>query len=175
MTAHCRNMAPDMRSQPTSSDHRRSQLHRSLTDLIVEIFRLNGDLIEAGDALVGDLGLTSARWQVLGAISLSPVALPVAHLARDMGLTRQSVQRVVDDLNATGLVRLDPNPHHSRAKLVAMTEHGLDAYEQAMARQQVWADDLAADLQASRITAAVDLLQILRRRLTAKSNKTDIE
>lgn len=164
-----------MRSQPTSSDHPISQLRSSLSDLIVEIFRLNGDLIEAGDALVGDLGLTSARWQVLGAISRSPVALPVAHLARDMGLTRQSVQRVVDDLNATGLVRLDPNPHHSRAKLVAMTEHGLDAYEQAMGRQQVWADDLAADLQVSRITAAVDLLQILRRRLTAENNKTDIE
>ncbi len=48
-----------------------------------------GDLLAAGDALVGDLGLTSARVQVLAPIALSPVPLPVAHIARNMGLTRQ--------------------------------------------------------------------------------------
>ncbi|KMO09704.1 MarR family transcriptional regulator, partial [Methylobacterium indicum] len=84
------------------------------------MFRLNGDLLTAGDALVDDLGLTSARWQVLGAVALSPVPLPVAHIARNMGLTRQAVQRVVDDLHEVGFVRIDPNPHHRRAHLVAL-------------------------------------------------------
>ena len=51
----------------------------ALTELILETFRLNGRLLAAGDALVRDLGLTSARWQILGAIALSPVPLPVAH------------------------------------------------------------------------------------------------
>ena len=37
-----------------------------ITDLILETFRLNGQLLAAGDALVSDVGLTSARWQVLG-------------------------------------------------------------------------------------------------------------
>jgi DNA-binding MarR family transcriptional regulator len=69
------------------------------------VFRLNGALLVSGDALVGDLGLTSARWQVLGAIALSPVPLPVAHLARNMGLTRQAVQRSVDEMRHDGLVR----------------------------------------------------------------------
>lgn len=85
---------------------------------------MNGDLLAAGDALVGDLGLTSARWQVLGAIALSPVPLPVAHIARNMGLTRQAVQRLVDDMRADGFVRLEPNPHHRRAMLVLATERG---------------------------------------------------
>ena len=84
-------------------DHTR--LRRSLTDLIIGVFRLNGALLVSGDALVGDLGLTSARWQVLGAIALSPVPLPVAHLARNMGLTRQAVQRSVDEMRHDGLVR----------------------------------------------------------------------
>ena len=65
-----------------------------LTDLIVETFRLNGRLLAAGDGLVADLGLTSARWQVLGAIAASPVPLPVASIARNMGLSRQGVQRL---------------------------------------------------------------------------------
>jgi hypothetical protein len=46
-----------------------------MTGLIIEVFRLNGDLLAAGDFLVGDIGLTSARWQVLGSIALSPVPL----------------------------------------------------------------------------------------------------
>ena len=156
-----------MRTRSSPSDPVRSHLSSSLSDLVVEVFKLNGDLLEAGDTLVGDLGLTSARWQVLGAISRSATALPVAHLARNMGLTRQAVQRVVDDMHAGGLVTLDPNPHHSRAKLVSMTRRGLDAYAQAMTRQQLWADELAAGLQVSTIAAAVDLLRSLRERLDA--------
>ena len=104
----------------------------TLTDLIVETFRLNGELLTAGDILVADLRLTSARWQVLGAIGLSPAALPVAHLARNMGLSRQSVQRLVNEMTNANLVRLVPNPHHKRAMLVVMTDEGTAAFAAAM-------------------------------------------
>ncbi len=72
----------------------------ALTSLILEVFRLNGCLISAGDDLVSDLGLTSARWQVLGAMALAPAAETVARLARSMGLRRQGVQRIVNELAA---------------------------------------------------------------------------
>src|SRR5260221_4680783 len=87
-----------------------------VTELILEIFRTNGRLLAAGDALVADIGLTSARWQVLGAIALSPVPLPVAHIARNMGLTRQAVQRLANEMARDGLVRFMANPHHRRAR-----------------------------------------------------------
>ncbi len=116
------------------------RLRRAWTGLVLEVFRMNGDLLAAGDALVGDLGLTSARWQVLGAIALSPVPLPVAHIARNMGLTRQAVQRLVDEMRTDGLVRLEPNPHHRRAMLVVATERGDAAYRAASERQERWSD-----------------------------------
>lgn len=137
----------------------------ALTDLILHVFRLNGALLAAGDALVGDLGLSSARWQVLGAIDGSPVPLPVAHVARNMGLTRQAVQRSVDDMRADGLVRLEENPHHRRAMLVVMTPEGQAAYGRASERQKAWARDLATGLPPARITQAGALLHELRRRL----------
>lgn len=140
---------------------------QALTGLVLDVFRLNGDLLAAGDALVGDLGLTSARWQVLGAIALSPVALPVAHIARNMGLTRQAVQRVVDDLRTGGLVRLDINPHHRRAMLIVMTERGHTAYRRASERQERWADHLAAGLPPEDLEASSTLLRTLRDRLAA--------
>ncbi len=150
----------------------RTRLRRSLTELILDVFRLNGALLASGDALVGDLGLTSARWQVLGAIALSPVPLPVAHLARNMGLTRQAVQRSVDEMRNDGLVRLDPNPHHRRAMLVTMTERGQSAYRAASKRQQRWADVLAADLSPKEIEAASLLFRELQRRLGASPSIT---
>ena len=61
----------------------------ALSLLILDVFRLNGRLLAAGDRMVEDLGLTSARWQVLGAVALA--AAPVAWIARNMGLTRQGV------------------------------------------------------------------------------------
>src|ERR1700690_4494022 len=106
----------------------------AVTELIIETFRLNGRLLAAGDALVAPLGLTTARWQVLGAIALSPTPLPVAHLARNMGLTRQAVQRLVNEMTDDGLVRLAPNPHHQRAKLVLLTARGKAAYEASIER-----------------------------------------
>jgi DNA-binding MarR family transcriptional regulator len=75
----------------------------AVTALILETFRLNGRLLAAGDALVGGLGLTSARWQVLGAIAAAQVPLSVAQIARAMGLTRQAVQRLANDMQRNGL------------------------------------------------------------------------
>jgi DNA-binding MarR family transcriptional regulator len=147
----------------------RDRLRRSLTDLVLEVFRLNGALLASGDALVKDLGLTSARWQVLGAIALSPVPLPVAHLARNMGLTRQAVQHSVDEMLSDGLIRLDPNPHHKRAMLVTMTERGERAYRAASERQKSWAQGLVAGLSPEGVEAASSLLSELQRRLNAST------
>jgi DNA-binding MarR family transcriptional regulator len=137
----------------------------AVSDLAVEVFRLNGALLAAGDALVAELGLTSARWQVLGAIALSPAPLPVAHIARNMGQTRQSVQRIANELEAEGLLRFAPNPHHQRAKLVLLTERGRKAFDAAMARWQPLAAALGKSHKPSAIDATTDLLRNIRRRL----------
>ncbi len=71
-----------MRSKTKGSAPDQERLRRAWTGLVIEVFRMNGDLLAAGDALVGDLGLTSARWQVLGAIALFARAAAVAHIAR---------------------------------------------------------------------------------------------
>jgi DNA-binding MarR family transcriptional regulator len=137
----------------------------AVTDLIVEVFRLNGELLAAGDALVADVGLTSARWQVLGAIALSPAPMPVAHIARNMGLTRQSVRRLVGEMIDDGLVRYAPNPHHRRAKLILLTERGEAAYRAATDRQRPWAAALASEFSSEVLQAATSVLRTLRRRL----------
>ncbi len=137
----------------------------ALTTLILEVFRFNGRLLVAGDRLVAGLGLSSARWQVMGAIALSPSPEPVARLARNMGLSRQGVQRIVHELQEEGIVALRPNPHHQRASLVVLTDAGRRRYEAAGKLQAPWANKLAAGLEPKALIAAVRLLEQLRTRL----------
>lgn len=143
----------------------KTDLDQAVSDLVLETFRLNGRLLVAGDALVADLGLTSARWQVLGAMALSPVPLSVAQVARNMGLTRQAVQRLVNEMQDDGLVELAPNPHHQRAKLVVLGPRGRTAFAGAMKRQTIWANALARGITVREIAAAAATLRRLRQRL----------
>ncbi|BCA63443.1 MarR family transcriptional regulator [Sphingomonas sp. HMP9] len=99
----------------------------TVRELALTIFAANGRLVGAGNELVAHLGLTSAWWQVLAALRYSPFPLPTASIARNMGLTRQAVQRIVDVLAERGLVEFQSNPHHQRAKLVVLTPAGLEA------------------------------------------------
>src|SRR5215510_2623749 len=137
----------------------------AVTALILETFRLNGRLLAAGDALVGNLDLTSARWQVLGAVAAAPLPLSVAQIARSMGLTRQGVQRLANDMERDGLLRFAANPNHQRAKLVVMTPRGQAAYSAAMKRQAPWAQALAQGLTAQQIAGATVILKQLRQKL----------
>jgi len=145
----------------------------AVTDLILETFSLNGRLLAWGDALVADLGLTSARWQVLGAIALSQASLPVAHIARNMGLTRQAVRRLVNEMEADGLVRLAPNPHHQRARLVLLTGRGQAAYDAAMQRYAPWASSLAEGLRVKEIESAASVLRNIRQHLDDSAQQED--
>jgi DNA-binding MarR family transcriptional regulator len=141
----------------------------AVSELIVAIFRLNGRLLVSGDRLVAGLGLTSARWQVLGAIALSPVPEPVARLARNMGLNRQGVQRIIGELVAEGFVELKDNPHHRSAKLVVMTAKGVKAYDAALRIQAPWVNMLGEGFDPKSIKAAGRVLEGLRQRLERPS------
>lgn len=138
---------------------------KALTDLILEIFRLNGRLLLTGDRLVAELGLTSARWQVLGAIAFAEQPQPVAWLARSMGLNRQGVQRIANEMKSQGLVEFRPNPNHQRAQLVVLTKKGRETFAAADALQIPWVNKLAGGLSVREIEAATRLAQTLRTRL----------
>ncbi len=143
--------------------------------LVLEVFRLNGALIRIGDALVKPLGLTSARWQVLGSIAHGGGTFSVARLADNMGLARQSVQRIVDELAEAGLVGFEPNPAHKRAKLVVMTPRGQRAFSRATELWQPIAEALAGELGSRDIRKTTDNLAALRTRLDDHSQQGNAE
>src|ERR687897_3755204 len=98
------------------------------TEVILSTFRTNGLLLAAGDELAAEHGLTSARWQVLGAIALAQRPLTVPQVARRMGLTRQSVHTTVNRLVRDGLLQLASNADHRPSPLVRLTDRGRHSY-----------------------------------------------
>ncbi|MCP9209224.1 MarR family winged helix-turn-helix transcriptional regulator [Streptomyces sp. NEAU-Y11] len=139
-----------------------------LSGTALSVFRLNGQFLAVSERLSRPAGLTAARWQVLGAVLEEP--LPVAGIARAMGITRQSVQRVADLLVDAGLAVYLPNPAHRRAKLLAPTEAGLTAVRAIVPGHREFAGQLAEQLGGAaglaevrealrRLTEALDALE----------------
>lgn len=141
----------------------------AMTDLLLDLFRLNNQLLAAGDRLVARLGLTSARWQILGAIVAADYPQPVAWLARNLGANRQNVQRIVNDLEKEGLVAFETNPHHRRAQLVVLTGKGKKTFDAAMGLQAPWINSLSEGLLVKDIATTHRVLITLRQKLSGKS------
>jgi len=137
----------------------------ALTGLILDLFRLNSLLLTAGDRLVAGLGLTSARWQTLGAVLAAERPQPVAWLARNMGANRQNVQRIINDLHKQGLVAFEANPHHRRAQLVVLTNKGRQTFDDAMRLQAPWINGLSDGISIKDLKAFQRVIVALREKL----------
>jgi DNA-binding MarR family transcriptional regulator len=152
---------------------KRTPAGEALSNIMLDLFRLNSLLLTAGDRLVARLGLTSARWQILGAIVHAERPQPVAWLARDLGANRQNVQRIVNDLEKEGLLVFEVNPHHRRAQLVVLTEKGRQTFEAAMELQAPWVNGLSEGLSLKDIETVRRVFAALRNRLEDNGEAED--
>jgi DNA-binding MarR family transcriptional regulator len=125
----------------------------------ITTFKLNGQFLVLAEELARPAGLTAAWWQVLGAVLGGP--LPVAGVAREMGLARQSVQRVADILVERGLAEYRDNPAHRRAKLLAPTSEGRAAIGRIGPAHAAAARRLAGVLGEEALAGAVAALRAL--------------
>jgi DNA-binding MarR family transcriptional regulator len=120
--------------------------------LAVQVLRLAGVLIDAGDTLAKPAGQSSARWRVLAVVEHGPAT--VATIARSLGQARQSVQRIADLLAADGLARFGENPEDRRALLLQLTPRGRATLRKIQAAQRVWADAIGARIGERELRAA---------------------
>ncbi|WP_340377311.1 helix-turn-helix domain-containing protein [Streptomyces sp. SS7] len=136
--------------------HQRQDL---LSRSALGVFRLNGQFLSVAEELARPAGISAAWWQVMGAVQREP--LPVSGIARVMGITRQSVQRIADLLVGEGLAEYRPNPAHRRAKLLAPTPEGLAAVARIGPGHAAFADRLAAAYGEAELAEAVRVLERL--------------
>jgi DNA-binding MarR family transcriptional regulator len=136
------------------------------------VFRLNGQLLTIGEALSRPVGLTAAWWQVLAAVLDEP--LSVADVARSVGVTRQSVQRIADLLVESGLAQYQPNPAHRRAKLLSPTPEGRDAVRRIVPAHAELAEKLVDKIGHDQLAQILDGLEQLSAALDALASTTQL-
>ena len=78
---------------------------------------------------IGHTWFAEARGNVVR--HLGPKGLPQSKLVLRMGLTKQAVQQLLDELVVDGIVERKPDPNDKRGKLIVLTQKGLLALHDA--------------------------------------------
>lgn len=130
----------------------------ALTAVVLPTFELNGEFLSAASMISAPHDLTPAQWQVLGATLEEPHS--VAEIARriGLGLTRQSVQRVANDVVERGWAHWQDNPSHRRAKLLSPTQAGRAAVEAMANEQHEWANHVGGVIGLEELSALSTLI-----------------
>jgi DNA-binding MarR family transcriptional regulator len=132
-----------------------------LTMISLEVFRLNGLLLEWGNHFSSKHGLTSARWQIMGAVTMADHPPSIPQIAEAMGVTRQGVLKQINLLVEEGLVASIANPAHKRSPNYVLTECGTTLYEAVRARWQAHVEDLAPSFSQRDLDGALRVLALL--------------
>ena len=127
-------------------------------ELLFELERATNAALEGVDRALADLRITAAGWRILRTLARAPAAQPVSRVAAVLGLRRQSVQRVVDDLVEDGILEVAPNPHHRRAKLLIVSPKGRELFSLAVDIEHRLANDLDSVLPIDRVKTILKAL-----------------
>ncbi|MFC9279509.1 MarR family winged helix-turn-helix transcriptional regulator [Streptomyces collinus] len=84
--------------------------------------------------------------------------MTVPQMGRAQSISRQFVQRMVNDGAANGLVEAVPNPAHARSSLIRLTDAGRAAIEAAVAREHALLREAAGDLTTADVDTCVRVL-----------------
>ena len=140
-----------------------TQNRELFTEVVLELFKLNGLLNTEGDSLAQEYGLSSARWKVLGAIEVQNMPLTVSQVARTMGQSRQAVQKIVNAMHKDGFLSLEDNPDHKRAKLIILTHKGKEVYSNLEKKQIPWANQCSVQLNETQLKTTLATLRNISR------------
>ncbi|MFC9229601.1 MarR family winged helix-turn-helix transcriptional regulator [Streptomyces decoyicus] len=84
--------------------------------------------------------------------------MTVPQMGRAQALSRQFVQRMVNDAAARHLVDITPNPAHQRSSLIRLTDDGRAAITAVTVREHALLRQVDGDLTDAEVTACVRVL-----------------
>ena len=130
----------------------------ALIGAIRQLFHLLG---ATASALHAENELSAPMRSVLESLRRAgPATVPA--LARERSVSRQHIQRTVDELLAKRLVQLADNPAHRRSPHVVLSPKGESALRDVSAREKPVLDRLARNLSESEARTALRALGKLK-------------
>lgn len=145
-----------------------------MTDVILNVFRLNGILTDWGDRFVRSEELTSTRWRMLGAVAMAQTPLTAPQIAYTMGVTRQGALKQLTSLVNSGFMKTLDNPLHKRSPLYTLTERGSLLFDRINTRWMREATKMAETLGKPELQTTVQVLKSLNVILSLTEPKSDL-
>jgi DNA-binding MarR family transcriptional regulator len=143
-------------------------LFRQLTRAV---FAAHSSVLRYGDRANAPFGQSSARWRVMFNIAQGNGS--VSEIARATAYTRQSIQRLADDLVAEGLATYSPDPHDRRKQIITLTAKGSALLDEMESEFDRWSKRLVKNLGRENVTQAIEHLHELKRVLDADAEHFD--
>ncbi|RFU82570.1 MarR family transcriptional regulator [Streptomyces triticagri] len=146
------------------ADHRPAD-HRTAdsrpTDRLTEVFDLVGPLYRRAQRKVEqDVPAEGLSVGVRAVLTLlrehGPLTVP--QMGREQALSRQFVQRMVNEATARGLTESVPNPTHKRSSLIRLTEPGRAAVTAVLDRERAMLRQVDGDLTDAEIDTCLRVL-----------------
>jgi len=128
-------------------------------EIILEIFKLHGQLNTIGDKLTQEFELSSARWKVLGAIFLAESSQTVPQIAKSMGQSRQAIQKIITAMHKQGFLLVGENPNHKTAKLISLTTKGKEVFLKLDEKQIEWSNACSENLDRVKLQSTIEVLK----------------
>ncbi len=137
-----------------------------LHDLFREVFALRDVLAMGMDAVHEYAGLRTPQVRTADLLDrLGGATVP--EMAAALGLTRQGVQVVCNELRDMGLVDFVDNPRHKRSKRAVLTDAGRDRLRAVRKNEARFIASLLPDIDGDAVDAALSLLRNIRASLLA--------
>ncbi|MEU4535536.1 MarR family winged helix-turn-helix transcriptional regulator [Streptosporangium sp. NPDC023825] len=135
-------------------------------DRLAEVFDLVGPLYRRAQRKVEQdapiAGLSVGVRAVLNMLcEHGPMTVP--QMGRAQALSRQFVQRMINDAAARNLVEFAPNPAHKRSSLIRLTEEGRAAIAAVIDRERAVLRQAGGELSDTEIAACIRVLSHLLR------------
>ncbi len=89
----------------------------------------------------------------------------VAQVARERGLTRQSVQQIANSLVRDGFAKFEDNDRHKSSKLLTPTERGRKVVLALNERSIAWMNRIAASVPLADLKTTLEVMAKLRGQL----------
>ncbi|MFF4622309.1 MarR family winged helix-turn-helix transcriptional regulator [Nonomuraea jabiensis] len=141
-----------------------SDTNRSPGDRLTEVFDLVGPLYRRAQRKVEqDAPIEGLSVGVRAVLNLlrehGPMTVP--QMGREQALSRQFVQRMINDAAGRGLVEFAANPAHKRSSLIRLTERGRAVITAVIDRERAELRQIGGDLTDAEVTACLRVLSRL--------------
>lgn len=147
---------------------------KTLARLFREVRTCFHQLKSLSDLLIRDLGINPSMRAVMESLA-SGKKQTVPEMAAARGVSRQHIQKIVNELLELKLVQSEINPAHKRSDYYLLTPRGEDIFSEVVAREAVPMTALTEVLPEADVAAATKALSQLNEAIAALISKGDVK